>query len=136
MYRYIYKKFSLLGRREEFHTPPAKNLLLLPPPSSPPSFYSLPTKIQFNPKKIKNVTFSCSHCSCTNFILISCSFETQIMLFLILIDVQYYQNAVFSFEKFLKCQSHSSSGSHHLLKNSPQQCSLLFDTKSEKLLKF
>ena len=125
---YIYKKFSLLGGREEFRTPPAKNLLLLPP--------FLPTKIQFNPKKIKNVTFSCSHCSCTNFILISCSFETQIMLFLILIDVQYYQNAVFSFEKFLKCQSHSSSGSHHLLKNSPQQCSLLFDTKSEKLLKF
>ena len=73
------------------------------------------------------VIFSFSHCSCTIFVLISYSFETQIMLILILIDVQYSQ--------FLNRQNHSSSGSHHLVKKSPQQCSLLFDTKSGKLLK-
>ena len=37
---------------------------------------------------------------------------------LILIDVQYSQKAVFSFEKGLNCQNHSSSGSLHPV-NSP-----------------
>ena len=41
------------------------------------------------------------------------------MLILILIDVQYSQNAVFSFEKFSNRQNHSSSDSHHLVKKSP-----------------
>ena len=59
------------------------------------------------------------------FVLISYTFETQIMLILILIDVKYSQSA----EKFFNRQNHSSSGSHHLVKKSPQQCSLLFDTK-------
>ena len=36
------------------------------------------------------------------------------MLILILIDVQYSQKAVFSFEKGWNGQNHSSSGSHHL----------------------
>ena len=103
---------------------------------SPPNFYSLPPKVNSTQCKNKNVIFSCSHCSCTNFVLISYSFETQIMLILILIDVQYSQNAVFSFEKFSNRQNHSSSGSHHLVKKSPQQCPLLFDKKLEKLLKF
>ena len=40
------------------------------------------------------------------------------MLILILIDVQYSQEAVFSFEKGFNGQSHSSSGSHHPVKNS------------------
>ena len=96
----------------------------------------LPTKSQFNPTKNKNVIFSCNHFSCTIFVLISYSFETQIMLILILIIVQYSQNAVFSFEEFLNRQNHSSSGSYHLVKKYSQQCSLLFDTKSGKLLKF
>ena len=48
------------------------------------------------------------------------------MLILILIDVQYSQNADFSFEKLWNRQNHSSSGSHHLVKKSTQQCSLLF----------
>ena len=43
------------------------------------------------------------------------------MLILILIDVQYSQKAVFSFEKGLSGQNQSSSGSHHLEKKSPQQ---------------
>ena len=42
------------------------------------------------------------------FVLISHSFETQAMLILILIDVKYSQNAVFSFEKAGKCQNHCS----------------------------
>ena len=45
------------------------------------------------------------------------------MLILILIDVQYSQNAVFSFEKGSNHQNHSSS-SHHLVKKFP-----LFDTQ-------
>ena len=40
------------------------------------------------------------------------------MLILILIDVQYSQNAVFSFEKFSNRQNHSSA-SHHLVKSRP-----------------
>ena len=43
------------------------------------------------------------------------------MSILILIDVQYTHKAVFSFEKGLNCQNHSSSGSLHPVKNSPQE---------------
>ena len=86
-----------------------------------------PTEGQFNLIKNKNILFICSHCSCSIFVLISYSFQTYIILILILIDVRYSQ--------FLNRQNHSS-GSHHLVKKSSQQCSLLFDTKSEKLLKF
>ena len=65
---------------------------------STPNFYSLTPKV--NLKKNKNILFSCSHCPCTIFVLISHSFKTQIMLILILIDVQYSQ--------FLNRQNHSS----------------------------
>ena len=41
------------------------------------------------------------------------------MLILILIDVQYSQKAVFSFEKGLNLQNRSSSGSLHLVKKFP-----------------
>ena len=100
--------------------PPTKNLLIHPLPTK---FLFPPTESQFNLIKNKNILFSCSHCSCTIFVLISYSFKTQIMLILILIDVQYLQ--------LLNRQNHSSSGSHHLVKKSPQQCSLIFDTKPE-----
>ena len=50
-----------------------------------PNFCSLPTKGQFPPHWIKMFKLY--------------SFDTQVMLILILIDVQYSQNAVFSFEK-------------------------------------
>ena len=43
------------------------------------------------------------------------------MLILILIDAQYSQKAVFSFEKFVNCQNHISSGFLHLVKNLPHQ---------------
>ena len=113
--------------------PPTKNLLIHPLPTK---FLFPPTESQFNLIKNKNILFSCSHCSCTIFVLISYSFKTQIMIVLVLIDVQYSHNAVFSFEKFLNRQNQSSSDSHQLVKKSPQQCSLLFGTKSEKLIKF
>ena len=103
---------------------------------SPPNFYSLPPKFNSTQQQNKNVIISCSHCSCSIFILISYSFETHIMLILVLSDVQYSQNTVFSFEKFSNHQNCSSSGSQHLVKKSPEQCLLLFDTKSRKLLKF
>ena len=41
------------------------------------------------------------------------------MLILILIDVHYSQKDVFSFEKGLNGENHSSSGSHHPLKKIP-----------------
>ena len=41
------------------------------------------------------------------------------MLILILIDVQYLQNLVFSFEKGSNVQNHSLSDSHHSKKNLP-----------------
>ena len=56
---------------------------------------------------------------------------------------QYWQNAVFSFEKCLNCQNHSS-GSHHLVKNPPhsplfgkqltQQCVNLIQNRKKKLI--
>ena len=45
------------------------------------------------------------------------------MLILILINVQYLQNVVFSFEKGLNGQNHSSSGSHHPTQKSPSKVS-------------
>ena len=47
--------------------------------------------------------------------------STQAMLILILIKAQYSQKAAFSFEKGLKGQNHSSSGSHHPIKKLPKQ---------------
>ena len=52
-------------------------------------------------KPNKNSIFSCSHCSCSIFVLISYFLHTQVMLILISIDVQYSQKGVFSFEKGL-----------------------------------
>ena len=57
--------------------------------------------------------FSCSHCSCTIFILPLYSLYTLTILLLILINVQYLQNVVFSFDKGLSGQIHSLSDSHH-----------------------
>ena len=67
----------------------------------------------YNPSYI----FSDSHCSCTIFVLIH-SFDTHFMQTWILIDVQYSQNAIFSFEKSSnrQNQNYSSSGSHHVVK--------------------
>ena len=114
-------------------SPPTNQKFSHSPPPHQIFIPSLQKSIQPN-KKIKTSFLAVVIASVP--FLISYSFETQIMLILILIDAQYSQNAVFSFEKFLNRQNHSSSGSHHLVKKSPQQCSLLFDTKSVKLLTF
>ena len=45
------------------------------------------------------------------------------MLILILLNVQYLQNAVYSFEKGSNRQNHSLSDSHHLIEKSPGQIS-------------
>ena len=63
--------------------------------------------------------FSCSLCSCTIFILPSYFLYTQVMLILILINVQYLQNVVFSFGKGLSGKNHSLSDSHHPVEKSP-----------------
>ena len=47
------------------------------------------------------------------------------MLILILIDVQYSQKAVFSFEKGSNGQNHSSSSSHHPVKKFPLERCLI-----------
>ena len=50
------------------------------------------------------------------FILTSYFLYTQVMLILILINVQYLQNVLFSFEKSLNGQIHSPLDSHHQIK--------------------
>ena len=71
----------------------------------------------YNPIK----TAFLSHFSLTIFVLISYSLDTQVILTLVLLDVQYSQKAIFSFEKDLIGQNHSSTGSHCLRKRSPIQ---------------
>ena len=71
----------------------------------------------------KNIIFSCSHCSCNIFILTSQSLYIQVKLISIFINVHYLQQVVFSFEKGLNGQYHSSSGSHYLIKISPSKIS-------------
>ena len=53
------------------------------------------------------------------------------MLILILIDGQYSQKAVFSFEQGLNHQNHSSSCSLHLVKKSPPVKSPVFPHKEK-----
>ena len=43
------------------------------------------------------------------------------MLILNLIDGQYLQKALLSFQKRSDCENHALSGSHHLVKRFPQQ---------------
>ena len=52
------------------------------------------------------------------FVIISYSLDTQVMLILILIDDQYSQKAVFSFQTGSHHQNHSSSGFLHPVKKS------------------
>ena len=96
-----------------------KNLIVSPnrkkysPVDPPPSFYCLHQRLVLPLNKTfyvinqKNVSFSCSHCSCTIFMLPSYSLHTQAVPVLILINVQYLQIAVFSFEKDLNGQKYS-----------------------------
>ena len=74
----FYRVFPTRGMGESLHPPKIYSFT-----PSPPNIYSLPPKVNSTQLKNKNVIFSCSHCSCTIFILISYSFETQIMLIFI-----------------------------------------------------
>ena len=70
------------------------------------------------PHQLKICSFL-HYSSSSIFVLISYSLDTQVMLILVLIDVQYSQKAVFSFEKGSNCQNHSSSDFLNLVKKSP-----------------
>ena len=69
-----------------------------------------PLKKIYNPIK---TSFLAVVTPCTIFVLISYSFDTQVMLILFLIDVQYSQNAVSSFEKGSKHENHSRSSVYY-----------------------
>ena len=101
------------------HSPQQEKFPHSRPPSSPTKFLSpykksIPPPLNNNfqvSRPNKNSYFSCSHSSCSIFVLIPDSLDTQVMLILIVIDVHNSQKAVFSFEKGLNCQNHSFSGS-------------------------
>ena len=80
-----------------------------------------PTKQQFsNYNPIKTAFLAVVIASAPFLFKIPYSLDTQFMLILILIDVQYSQKAVFNFEKGWNHQDHYSSGSLHLVKTSPR----------------
>ena len=102
---------------------------LSPVDYSQPNFPSLPTKMK-SPlllnKYFQVITQSKCHLQlqplllyhfCFNFILFH-TLDTQVIINVALIDVQYSQNDVISFEKGKgsNCQNDSSSGSHHQVK--------------------
>ena len=77
-------------------------------------------------------------CSCTIFILLFCSYSLytqQILLILILIDVQYLQNVLFSFESGSDSWNHYSS-SHHSIKYLPPGFDLSFWSAIVKIYPF
>ena len=90
----------------------AKNLLI---PSADLEKFS-PSIPPLPPSSQKKFIFSCSHCSCTIFVLTSYSLYIQVMLILLLINVQYLQNVVFSFKKCKNGQIHYSSDSQYPIK--------------------
>ena len=118
--------------------PPAKNVVISTQTNPPPA-YSPPTKLLSHPQsKVNSLLpfplnnnfqvgtqkrhFQLQSCSCTVFVLIPYSLDTQVVLSLILIDVQYSQKAVFSFKKRSNQENHSSLSSHHpVKKNSPRK---------------
>ena len=93
-------------------------------------------KSGYNPMKTSFLTFSCSHCSCTIFILTSYFLYTQVMLLLILTDVQYLQKVVFSFEQGLNGQNNSSWITTSLSSLLVKQSCLLFSWPNHGSLLF
>ena len=80
----------------------------------------IPTKQQFSSYNPLKTAFLAVVIAPALFLFkIPYSLDTQFMLILILIDVQYSQKAVFNFEKGWNHQDHYSSGSLHLVKKSP-----------------
>ena len=89
------------------------------PPTPPKVNPPLNNNFKLSPNSNKNSILSCSQCSCTIFVLILYFLDTQVILILVLIDVEYSQKAYFSFEKGMIGQNNSSSGSHHPVKKFP-----------------
>ena len=116
-----------IAHHRVFHTgespPPAENLLIPPEEKlAPLNFYPpppLPTKQQFSSYNPIKTTFLAVGIAPAPLVLISYSLDTKTMLVLILIDIQYSQKAVSSFEKGSNCQNHSSSGSLYLVEKFP-----------------
>ena len=80
---------------------------------------SLPSLRKFSLQQAPHPTNCCSHPPpYPPKMSISYSLDTQVILILNLIDVQYLQKGVFSFEKGSNCQNHFSSGSLHPVKRS------------------
>ena len=116
------QNFLYWGNGGESPLLPTENLLISPHLENSPPPSRLPPHQMFiplPPPKVKNIIFSCSQCSWAIFVLISYSLDTQVMLILVLIDVQYSQKIIFSFEKGMIGQNNSLSGSHHPVKTSP-----------------
>ena len=78
-------RLYLLGGMGRVLPPLAKNLLIPPPPGKVPQ----QTHPQIFISPTKDLKFSCSHSSCTIFILPAYSLHRKVMLILILINVQY-----------------------------------------------
>ena len=117
--------FSLLGEKGEpplnkpkIYSFPSLQENPLPVGSLHTKFLFLPLNNNFNVITLKNFIFSCNHCSYTAFILTLYALYTLVMSVFILIDVQYLQNVVFSFENSSNGQNHSSSVSNHRTENS------------------
>ena len=104
---------SPLWKSPPQYTPSTKFLL------PPPKVNRPPLNKNFHVISQENFIYSCSHCSCTIFILPSYSLRTQVKLILILINVQYLQIVVFSFKKGLIGQKYSSSDSHQPIRQYP-----------------
>ena len=83
---------------------PAKDLFT--PPPLPSRLSRLPLHQIFIPSLPK--------ANSPQFVLISYSFDTQVMLILILIDVQYSQNVVFLVLKKVRNAKITPPGCHHL----------------------
>ena len=129
---YVHKVFPTGGW--EKYPPPNRNFIIL---FLRTKFLFLPHQkpIQSN-KKIKTSFLAVVIAPVPFFVLNFILFWNTGHDILILTDVQYSQNTAFSFEKFSNRQNYSFSGSLDLVKKSPQQCILLFNTKSGKLVLF
>ena len=86
---------------KESPPPPPQNLLISPTWKNLPHQMLISSKLNnnFYVTTQRKLHFQLQSGSCTIFILTLSSLYTQFMLILILIDVQYLQNIVFSFQK-------------------------------------
>ena len=95
--------------------PLAKYFLNFPPPekiSSPVD--SLHQILPPSTKGFFTLLNNNFHCSCTIFILTSYSLYAQVILILILIDVPYLHNVIFSFEKRMNDQNRTSTNTYRI----------------------